>query len=434
MKKLFAGLMVFALTWFSMGTCALANNYSQSPTGQQGRMPTRQQGGIPGQGQAGNIQNRNAASSTTGSKISVYINGAKQDFSSDPVNMNGSVLVPMRSLFESVGGNVQWENSTRTVTANRGNTNVRLSIGNNVGYINNGQQQLDAAPQLINGNTYIPIRFLCEAFGATVDWENGVIYIELPEDMEDDSNYNYSNSIYYNQNDDLDDIVAAINNTFEDAGDDYFDDDGIECAITLSGNEDDLVYRVKLDFDDADDYDDLKDLDEDDIEAFLDDLEDELYDEIDNTDYEDADITGYLIDNDNSRYYVRYNGSYYSYSWTDEDDLDDIIDAINDTFEDAGDDYFDDDGIECAITLSGDEDDLLYKVKLVFDDADNYDDLADLDEDDIEEFLDDLESEISDEIDDTDFEDADITGYLIDNDNSRYYVKYNGSYYSYSWD
>ncbi len=434
MKKFLVGFMVLAFSWSSMGSYALANNFSPiqsvqqgGPSGQQGAMTTGQrQETVPNeQGQSGNRQNINTSSSATTSKIPVYINGVKQNFSSDPVNMNGSVLVPMRNLFEAVGGNVQWDDATRTVTGNRGNTNVKLSIGSNSGYVNNSQQQLNAAPQLINGNTYIPLRFLCEAFGATVDWENGVIYIQLPES---------SGSYYsYGQNDDLDDISAALNDIFEDAGDDYFDDDGIECAVSLSGNENYLAYKILLDFDDADDYDDLAELDENYIEAFLDDLADAIDDEIDGTDYEDADITGKLLDNDNYRYYVVYNGSTYSYSWNNEEDLDDITAALNDIFEDAGDDYFDDDGIECAISLSGDEDDLVYRVKLDFDDADDYDDLAELDEDYIEAFLDDLADAIDDEIDGTDYEDADITGKLVDNDNYRYYVIYDGSDYDYSW-
>ncbi len=316
MKKFLVGFMVLAFSWSSMGSYALANNFSPiqsvqqgGPSGQQGAMTSGQQQGTVsnGQGQSGNRQNINTSSSATTSKIPVYINGVKQNFSSDPVNMNGSVLVPMRNLFEAVGGNVQWDDATRTVTGNRGNTNVKLSIGSNSGYVNNSQQQLNTAPQLINGNTYIPLRFLCEAFGATVDWENGVINIQLPEN---------SGSYYsYNQNDDLDDISAALNDSFEDAGDAYFGDDDIDCTISLSGNENYLAYKIFLDFADADDYDDLAELDEDYIESFLDDLADAINDEIDGTDYEDADITGKLLDNDNSGYYVIYDGNDYDYSW-----------------------------------------------------------------------------------------------------------------------
>ena len=72
---------------------------------------------------------------------------------------------------------------------------------------------------------------------------------------------------------------------------------------------------MKLDFSDADDYDKLSELDESDIETFLTAVEAEIIDEIDGTDYEDADITGKLVDNDRSSYYVTYDGSDYTYSW-----------------------------------------------------------------------------------------------------------------------
>ncbi len=114
--------------------------------------------------------------------------------------------------------------------------------------------------------------------------------------------------------------------------------------------------------------------------------------------------------------------------------ISDIKDTLNDYFEDAGDDYFSDDGIDVSIRLSGDEDDLVYTVKLDFSNSDNYEDLTDVSETELESFLNAVESKIKTEIDGTDYEDAGITGKLVDNDNSSYYVKYNGSTYTFGWD
>ncbi len=315
----------------------------------------------------------------------------------------------------------------------------------------NGQQLTDEKqPYIINDTTYVPLRMLMENIGCDVTWDSANYRVIVTSSTQaslsakDAQIANLENRITQLQaiideledgsGADLEDIEEAIYDTFKDAGDDYFGDDNIEVSsITLNGDEDDIAYLIKLDFDNADNYDDLADLDEDDVEEFLDDVESEIYEEADGTDFEDADITGKLIDKDNSSYYVRYNGSQYTYSWGSGDDLDDIEDAICDTFEDAGDDYFDDDDLNIKISLDGDEDDVEYEVTIDFDSSDNYDDLSDVDEDDIDKFLDDLEKEIYDEIDDTDFEDAELTGTLYDNDDDDYYVECEDGDYDYSW-
>lgn len=113
------------------------------------------------------------------------------------------------------------------------------------------------------------------------------------------------------------DIEDTLNDYFENVGDDYFSDSGIAVSIRLSGDEDDLAYTIKFDFDDADDYDNLTDLNDTELKSFLNAVESKIQTEIDDTDYEDADITGKLIDNDHQSYYVEYNGSSYNFSWDD---------------------------------------------------------------------------------------------------------------------
>jgi YHS domain-containing protein len=154
--------------------------------------------------------------------------------------------------------------------------------------------------------------------------------------------------------------------------------------------------------------------------------------EINNTDYEDADIEGKLSDKKNNKYYVKYNGRTYTFSWN-MVDVGDIEDALFDKFEDAGMDYFGDGGIDVSIDLSGDEDDLFYTIKLDFTNADDYANLTEISKADLEDFLDAVNSRINSEIDGTVYEDAELTGKLQDNDNASYNVKYNGRNYTFSW-
>jgi hypothetical protein len=102
--------------------------------------------------------------------IQVYIGGEKQSYEQPPVNSNGNVLVPLRAIFESLGATVEWDSSTQTVTATREGRTVVLTIGSKTAYINGVPVTLSTEPQLVNGYTMVPVRFVSEAFGGEVEW------------------------------------------------------------------------------------------------------------------------------------------------------------------------------------------------------------------------------------------------------------------------
>lgn len=324
----------------------------------------------------------------------------------------------------------------------------------------NGKQLTDdQQPLIINDYTYVPLRMVMENFGKSITWDGATQRVLISDSLEEAQRQadliNLQNenkrlqatidqlnaTIADLQNKragdaDLDEIEDILNDYFGDAGYDYFSDDDLVFTITLSGDEDDIAYLVRVDCRDSSKYDDIRDLSKTKVEDFLDDLEAKLLKEIDRTDYEDADITGEMKDRQNSRYYVKYNGRTYSYNWSSgytSEKLSDIADEVEDYFADAGEDYFADDGIRVYITLSGDEDEIDYSIKLDFRYADYSDDLTDLNKSKVQSFMNAVKNRISREIDGTDFEDADIIGELRDYSKSSYYVEYNGSRYYYSF-
>jgi len=69
-----------------------------------------------------------------------------------------------------MGAYVHWTDSTQTVDATKGDTSVRLQIGNRVAQVNGENVNLDVPPMLIGGSTMVPLRFVSEALGADVNW------------------------------------------------------------------------------------------------------------------------------------------------------------------------------------------------------------------------------------------------------------------------
>ncbi|KPU46195.1 hypothetical protein OXPF_03050 [Oxobacter pfennigii] len=116
----------------------------------------------------------------------------------------------------------------------------------------------------------------------------------------------------------ISDVEAYLNTYFKSRRDNYLKDD-IGVSITLSGNKTGLSYKIYLDFDDADDFEKLTDFDTNTSKKRIEDLmaavEDKIRDEIEDTDYENAKITGRAEDADNKNYYVTYDGKTYKYSW-----------------------------------------------------------------------------------------------------------------------
>ena len=111
------------------------------------------------------------------SEIDVKIDYVPVAFTYDsgyPFISEGRTLVPLRITMESFGAKVEWEQDTQTALVRKGNTTVRCTIGESCIYRNNVRVPNDAAAVVVNGRTYLPIRAVLEAFGATVSWDGSV--------------------------------------------------------------------------------------------------------------------------------------------------------------------------------------------------------------------------------------------------------------------
>lgn len=111
--------------------------------------------------------------------VKVTINNQLEIFDTPPQIINDRTMVPMRKIFEDVGAVVEWDDETRTVTARRkvsdnygvDETTVSLTIGSNKITINGQEHTIDASPEIVNGRTLVPVRFIAEALGAKVSWD-----------------------------------------------------------------------------------------------------------------------------------------------------------------------------------------------------------------------------------------------------------------------
>ncbi len=105
----------------------------------------------------------------------IKINGEILVTETPPINVDGRILIPLRSVGEALQCEVFWSDANKAVSMSDGHDIYLMWIGRDTlfkyssnaitdGYVS------DVAPQLINEKTMIPIRCIAELMGATVDW------------------------------------------------------------------------------------------------------------------------------------------------------------------------------------------------------------------------------------------------------------------------
>lgn len=104
-------------------------------------------------------------------EIKVILNGTKLSFEQNPVTVDNRTLVPLRGIFEAMGADVSWDNDTQSVSAVKGKTVVKMTIGDKNIYVNSNKITLDVPAQLVYEKTMVPARAVAESFGADVSWD-----------------------------------------------------------------------------------------------------------------------------------------------------------------------------------------------------------------------------------------------------------------------
>jgi len=103
--------------------------------------------------------------------IRVVIDGQPLQFADQqPMETDGRVLVPLRGIFEKLGASVDWDRTNQTIRATKNGLKVKISIGNLDASVNGNNVHMDVAATLVGGTTMVPLRFVSEALGGYVNW------------------------------------------------------------------------------------------------------------------------------------------------------------------------------------------------------------------------------------------------------------------------
>lgn len=131
------------------------------------------------------------------SEVTVRIDGVPVQFDVQPFIYEGRTMVPVRAIAEILDVDIRWEQETRTVTyTNFGsNSHFELMIGRSYAVEMDSagfeyEIDLDVPPMIVDGRTFVPLRFVAESLDIIVDFEDGAVLL---------STENWSTIIFYSR-------------------------------------------------------------------------------------------------------------------------------------------------------------------------------------------------------------------------------------------
>ena len=89
-----------------------------------------------------------------------------------PKIVNERTMLPIRFIAEKLGASVDWVQESQTVIVELDDIKISLVIGENFAMVNNEKIELDSPSFVEDGRTFLPIRFVMENLGADVLWNN----------------------------------------------------------------------------------------------------------------------------------------------------------------------------------------------------------------------------------------------------------------------
>ncbi len=109
--------------------------------------------------------------------VTVIVNGQTMNFTQPPIVRTGRVFVPLRGVFEQLGASVVYTNGQ--INATRRGRTISLTIGSTQATVAGQPATIDVAPFIVSDVTYVPLRFISQALGATVNWNDSTSTVTI---------------------------------------------------------------------------------------------------------------------------------------------------------------------------------------------------------------------------------------------------------------
>ena len=113
--------------------------------------------------------------------IDIYVDRIKIDFSKysnvEPVIEDDFTLVPLRAIAEALGCLVEYDDAQKLITISNDKIKVELTLNADKANVNGEEKQLQKEAKVVDGRTLVPARFVSEAMGHDVDWDQASLSV-----------------------------------------------------------------------------------------------------------------------------------------------------------------------------------------------------------------------------------------------------------------
>jgi hypothetical protein len=122
-----------------------------------------------------------AAASAAKQAITLKVNGAEHTLESKPFLTKGRVYIPLREISNVLQAVVVWQNESKQATLTLPEQTVVLTLGQTAATRNGTAIKLSDKPIMQNSRVYVPLRTVTESLGADVEWKAETQEVEITQ-------------------------------------------------------------------------------------------------------------------------------------------------------------------------------------------------------------------------------------------------------------
>ena len=95
------------------------------------------------------------------------------------VDKSNRTMMPVKFVSNLLNLNTFWEPDTKSAVFSSDNTEVIINIGSPIIYVNGNPIEMDTVAVIKDGRTFIPLKYLANAFEINIEWNNDTKEIEI---------------------------------------------------------------------------------------------------------------------------------------------------------------------------------------------------------------------------------------------------------------
>lgn len=174
----------------------------------------------------------------------VIVDGKK--ISDDAYIKNGSTMLEFRTVLNSLGipnEDITWDAKTKTITAFYKDKVITMKIGSKEAIVNGKKENLNVAPEIKNGKTQVPLRFLNDVTGSNIKWDSSTKTVTITTDNSVKNSYNNNDNTINSGNVNNSNNTTTVNNNSNNTTTNSNNTNSYNTTINVNGGLDKETYE-----------------------------------------------------------------------------------------------------------------------------------------------------------------------------------------------